>query len=198
MWVRRACVTGRDGGVRSLMFTALEPLQRPSSGHALFNTSIESASVTAATASEHAVANAARVTARSAGLMLQADVCLTPVGDTFSSRRLYDALAAGCVPMIIDAPEGSPEGLPDGGQQQRSSRGLPFANLIDWGSIVFYHQVRAPTRPPSHISHPLHSAPAHLRYYPPRLDWPPASMNARAQNPHDRDFSPSRNLTMCS
>merc|ERR1719326_813192 len=51
--------------------------------------------------------------------------CLVVEGSTPTSRRLFDSLAAGCVPIMI----GGEEGI---------KRNLPFQKTIDWSKIVYY------------------------------------------------------------
>jgi hypothetical protein len=51
--------------------------------------------------------------------------CLVVEGSTPTSRRLFDSLASGCVPIMI----GGEEGI---------RRNLPFQKTIDWSKIVFY------------------------------------------------------------
>merc|ERR1719379_2617805 len=51
--------------------------------------------------------------------------CLVVEGSTPTSRRLFDAMAAGCVPIMI----GGEEGI---------KRNLPFQKTIDWSKIVYY------------------------------------------------------------
>ena len=41
------------------------------------------------------------IAANTSRALLEASVCFTPQGDIMSSRRLFDALAAGCVPVTI-------------------------------------------------------------------------------------------------
>lgn len=57
--------------------------------------------------------------------MLKSKFCLVPEGDTPSSRRLFEALAAGCIPVMF-------------GQLDEIMSNLPFLNAIDWASIAIF------------------------------------------------------------
>eukprot|EP00746_Dinoflagellata_sp_MGD_P047540 gnl/MRDRNA2_/MRDRNA2_217313_c0_seq1.p1 gnl/MRDRNA2_/MRDRNA2_217313_c0~~gnl/MRDRNA2_/MRDRNA2_217313_c0_seq1.p1 ORF type:complete len:119 (-),score=16.51 gnl/MRDRNA2_/MRDRNA2_217313_c0_seq1:68-424(-) len=50
--------------------------------------------------------------------------CLV-LGDTTPARHLYDALAAGCIPVVI-------------GKEHIVARNLPFKKTIDWLEIALY------------------------------------------------------------
>ena len=52
--------------------------------------------------------------------------CVVPAGDTLTSRRLFDALAAGCVPLIL---------RPSAWQLTQH---LPFPHTIRWESIAVF------------------------------------------------------------
>ena len=51
--------------------------------------------------------------------------CFVPNGDTPTSRRLYDALAAGCVPVSV-------------GSSERLMDNLPFKRSIDWTRVLLF------------------------------------------------------------
>eukprot|EP00930_Biecheleria_cincta_P100346 TRINITY_DN9198_c0_g1_i1.p1 TRINITY_DN9198_c0_g1~~TRINITY_DN9198_c0_g1_i1.p1 ORF type:complete len:463 (+),score=68.55 TRINITY_DN9198_c0_g1_i1:78-1466(+) len=53
--------------------------------------------------------------------MLKARFCLVPEGDTPTSSRLFDAIAAGCVPMILS-----------------DKIALPFADFVDWQAFSLH------------------------------------------------------------
>ena len=53
--------------------------------------------------------------------MVASTFCLIPPGDTTTSRRLFDAIAAGCIPLIVS------RGI-------RSE--LPFEHIVDWDSFT--------------------------------------------------------------
>ena len=54
-----------------------------------------------------------------------AKICLIPAGDTPTSRRLFDAMAAGCVPLVLAPYE---DIMPN----------LPFPKAIDWPETVLF------------------------------------------------------------
>jgi len=60
-----------------------------------------------------------------AGTYLNSSFCLIPVGDTPTSRRLFDALAAGCVPVVLN-------------DMEAIVANLPFKASIDWGRIAIF------------------------------------------------------------
>ena len=68
----------------------------------------------------------------SAEAMRAARLCLVPEGDSPMSRRLEDALAAGCVPVLY---------LPADEATDGRRRTLPFAHTIDWREVVFFMKV---------------------------------------------------------
>jgi len=51
--------------------------------------------------------------------------CLIPVGDTATSRRLFDSMAAGCIPVYI-------------GPINTMYRNLPLTSQIDWRSLILF------------------------------------------------------------
>jgi len=51
--------------------------------------------------------------------------CLVPAGDSPTSRRLYDALAAGCVPIVL-------------AELSELSQDLPFPGAVDWPSVAIF------------------------------------------------------------
>ena len=74
--------------------------------------------------------------------MRRSRFCLVPAGDTATSRRLFDAMAAGCAPVYIgelDAapgprqPRKPPLGRVDGSSGQSS---LPLRSTVDWARHV--------------------------------------------------------------
>lgn len=61
-----------------------------------------------------------KVVTKTADSMQNATLCLCPEGDTPTTRRPFDSLAAGCVPVFFNnLDEIAPE--------------LPFPNVVDWG-----------------------------------------------------------------
>lgn len=53
----------------------------------------------------------------------QSDLCLIPSGDTPTSRRLFDAMAAGCVPIYF-------------GNRDKILNSLPFRDRIPWEDLI--------------------------------------------------------------
>lgn len=66
-----------------------------------------------------------KITAKTAAIMQDTAFCLVPAGDTASSRRLFDSLAAGCVPIILNSFE-------------VAASNLPFPHSIDWRKIAYF------------------------------------------------------------
>ena len=62
--------------------------------------------------------------------MLNNSLCFAPQGDSDSSRRLFDALATGCVPAIIKVIGGRPK--------HTMMTNLPFHHSIDWRAIAHF------------------------------------------------------------
>eukprot|EP00927_Polykrikos_kofoidii_P044188 TRINITY_DN38223_c0_g3_i1.p1 TRINITY_DN38223_c0_g3~~TRINITY_DN38223_c0_g3_i1.p1 ORF type:complete len:847 (-),score=134.38 TRINITY_DN38223_c0_g3_i1:197-2458(-) len=60
-----------------------------------------------------------------ANAYLRSRLCFVPAGDTPSSRRLFDALAAGCVPVSF-------------GTFDRLVHNLPFRRTIDWSQLIIF------------------------------------------------------------
>ena len=56
---------------------------------------------------------------------LNSKLCLAPAGDTPTSRRLFDSMAAGCLPVLMAPPE---DIMPN----------LPFPKAIDWPQTVLF------------------------------------------------------------
>merc|ERR1719265_1750202 len=56
---------------------------------------------------------------------LNTKFCLVVEGSTPTSRRLFDSLGAGCVPIMI-------------GGESGIRRNLPFQKTIDWSKLVYY------------------------------------------------------------
>merc|ERR1719146_136969 len=66
-----------------------------------------------------------KVVENSVSTYLNSKFCLVVEGSTPTSRRLFDSLAGGCVPIMI----GDYEGI---------KRNLPFQKTIDWSKLVYY------------------------------------------------------------
>ena len=70
--------------------------------------------------------------ARTAQSYRAASMCMVPSGDLASSRRLFDAMSAGCVPVLVRLPH-----------RLRSDRhtfatSLPFPQSIDWRAVSLW------------------------------------------------------------
>ena len=62
--------------------------------------------------------------------MLDAALCFVPRGDTDTSRRLFDALATGCVPVVVKVVGGQPA--------HAMMSNLPFHHTISWRRIAHF------------------------------------------------------------
>ena len=62
--------------------------------------------------------------------MLDASVCFVPRGDTDTSRRLFDALATGCVPVVVRVAGGKPA--------QTMLSNLPFHHTLSWRGLAHF------------------------------------------------------------
>lgn len=67
---------------------------------------------------------------RSGGAYQSASICLVPAGDVITSRRLFDALSAGCVPLLLRSWYLLTK------NRQTFYTALPFPSLIDWQNIT--------------------------------------------------------------
>ena len=65
---------------------------------------------------------------RTLDAMRAARLCFVPSGDTSNSRRLFDALAVGCIPVVMRARFD---------MRALLTRQLPFPRSIDWNSLLF-------------------------------------------------------------
>lgn len=54
--------------------------------------------------------------------MQRSKTCMCPSGDTPTTRRLYESLASGCVPIRIDSIK---------------DHSLPFSKLVPWKNLTF-------------------------------------------------------------
>ena len=66
---------------------------------------------------------------RSVATMMATSVCAVPEGDTWTSRRLFEALAVGCVPLLVRGPRTAEETRED-------ELDLPFRASIDWSQVT--------------------------------------------------------------
>ena len=130
-----------DSGLRQTMLAALSGLP-----------SYVPTSITKLTLSTCSNVREADKIAESQLEMRKADMCLVPSGDTITSRRLFDALATGCIPLLIVSPGGhflrrsAGSSLNTSGcascrkeaLRLHAQRHLPFPNVIEWSRIVFF------------------------------------------------------------
>jgi len=80
-------------------------------------------------------AAAADATARA---MLNASFCYAPQGDIMTSRRLFDAMAAGCVPVVVKAIGNS--------IKEALLGNLPFYHSVDWRQVGLFLAPRGTSR----------------------------------------------------
>ena len=64
--------------------------------------------------------------------MLDSVFCLSPKGHTCESRRFFDAIAAGCIPIIVNCEQNS----------------FPFETSIDYSSFLLYYPMKDIERDP--------------------------------------------------
>ena len=82
-----------------------------------------------ALASWQLVSSAASVAKYTVSAMQRSKLCLVPDGDTKTSRRLFDAMAAGCVPVVV-----TDEALEDHIEH------LPFPETVPWERLAYHWQ----------------------------------------------------------
>lgn len=61
-------------------------------------------------------------------VMRKSSVCLAPSGDAPTSVRMFEAMASGCVPIVM-------------GYRDKLYTDLPYPSLIDWDSVALFAQV---------------------------------------------------------
>ena len=71
--------------------------------------------------------------------MTEQHICPAPAGDTLTSRRLFDSLSAGCVPLVLRS------WFLMSRKRYTFETGLPFPHAIAWGDIA----LRLAPAPPS-------------------------------------------------
>ena len=67
--------------------------------------------------------------------MLRTSMCFAPQGDFMSSRRLFDNLAAGCVPVVVKSIGNT--------RTEYTLGNLPFHHSINWTGIAFFYVPRS-------------------------------------------------------
>jgi hypothetical protein len=70
--------------------------------------------------------------ARTARSYRAASMCMVPAGDVPSSRRLFDAMSAGCVPVLVRSLHVMSY------QRQTFTTSLPFPLSIDWRTVSLW------------------------------------------------------------
>jgi hypothetical protein len=72
--------------------------------------------------------------------MLRSKFCLVAAGDTKTSRRLFESLAAGCIPVYLGYFEGEPGGFSMAAPHPlaNNASNLPFRTSVDWSSLVIF------------------------------------------------------------
>jgi hypothetical protein len=72
--------------------------------------------------------------------MLRSRFCLVAAGDTKTSRRLFEALAAGCIPVYLGYFDGEPGGFSMGAPQPlaNGANNMPFRSSVNWSSLVIF------------------------------------------------------------
>ncbi len=71
---------------------------------------------------------------QTADAMMAAALCFVPQGDTMTSRRLFDALAAGCTPIVMKCL--------GKGRTELAMGNLPFPHTIEWRALALFHAPR--------------------------------------------------------
>mmetsp|Transcript_35317 Transcript_35317/g.82680 ORF Transcript_35317/g.82680 Transcript_35317/m.82680 type:complete len:149 (-) Transcript_35317:66-512(-) len=59
--------------------------------------------------------------------MRKSSVCLSPGGDAPTSVRMFEAMASGCVPVVL-------------GIREKLATDMPYPSLIDWDEVAFFGQ----------------------------------------------------------
>jgi hypothetical protein len=72
--------------------------------------------------------------------LLRSRFCLVPAGDTKTSRRIFEALAAGCIPVYLGYFGGEPGNTSMGAPQPlaNGASNLPFRASVNWSSLVLF------------------------------------------------------------
>lgn len=60
-----------------------------------------------------------------ASVALQTSFCFVPEGDTVTSRRLFDALAVGCIPVVL-------------ADLEKFQRSIVFPSSVDWSQVALF------------------------------------------------------------
>ena len=115
-----------DFGARGAVRNMAAHLRTPHSfvGLRLMNTAEASKSRSAAHSAHRTISQ------HTTSAMLNASICFVPQGDTDTSRRLFDALSTGCVPVIIKVNGGKP--------RHTMMANLPFHHSLDWRALAHF------------------------------------------------------------
>ena len=71
-----------------------------------------------------------RISQETTAAMGRHAMCFAPQGDSDSSRRLFDALATGCVPVVVKSIGGKPK--------EALLANLPFHRTLEWRALAFF------------------------------------------------------------
>mmetsp|Transcript_19345 Transcript_19345/g.42208 ORF Transcript_19345/g.42208 Transcript_19345/m.42208 type:complete len:699 (-) Transcript_19345:41-2137(-) len=71
------------------------------------------------------VADYAKQCSHTASIVKESRFCFVPAGDSPTSRRLFDAVAAGCIPVVMSDFDGI-------------ARNLPFSKTVDWSQHLLF------------------------------------------------------------
>ena len=126
-----------DGGARSAMQEVASFLRQPydSRSRSDLNRGVGRAKLPSFDADGLAVPSAGHAMEMAAAentsrVMMSSSICFAPQGDIMTSRRLFDALASGCVPAVVKSIGNSPKEVLLGN--------LPFWHSVDWREIALF------------------------------------------------------------
>ena len=115
---------GQEGCLRDVVFNLARKL---GSGYKadVQNIQITGAGGSVANMTKSAMPGIYKTVKATEAAYLASAFCFIPAGDVPSSRRLFDGLAAGCIPIVMDKVD---DICPD----------VPFNDTIDWGSVALF------------------------------------------------------------
>ena len=137
-WMFHGDMERFDGGVRGAMRSIIRMLDAPTSLQAravsrgMLGDGAPHRAVRAAAAAPRLTASEGhvgfrRISAATTATMLGASLCLCPAGDMVTTRRLFDALASGCVPVLLKGIGTAP--------RQWLLGNNPFHHSIEWRAV---------------------------------------------------------------
>jgi hypothetical protein len=136
-WMFHGDMDRADQGVRGAMRNLMKRLRQPTSLRArvLSRGTVHDAEPELRAGSNDWEASVShkefrKISAATSDTMLNSSLCFSPSGDTTTSRRLFDAVASGCVPVLLRSVGRSP--------RQWLLGNLPFHHSIDWLSIGIF------------------------------------------------------------